>query len=380
MLDRAAVADVRSQLQTDADLAASLSALVAEAQVQMEVPVRPVTSGKDEGLPVAPSGDPKDYVSLSPYWWPNPDVPSGEPYIRRDGEVNPERFDYDTPKLGDFGTAVRVLAFAYAMTGDEKYAERALEHVRAWFIEPSTRMNPSMRFAQFIPGVSLGRRVGIIDTNRLRWMPDSLMILAESPAWTSWDDAETKRWFGEYAEWLMTSDLGQAERQSTNNHGTWFDAQTVQYALYSGREDIARELLAELPDRMDHHFAADGSQPHELERTRALDYTDFNIRAYLDLALYAERLGMNIADYENDDGATLEDAVAWAVPYMVGEREFPYQQITPPRYHMYYQMFRMASRLFDEPRFEAAAQRLPKNDRHIVWIDLMIPAEFDAQD
>ena len=168
LLDLDEVSDVRARSLQEPVLASAREGLLAEAETAMGTPVRPVTYGKDAGKPIAPSGDPRDYVSLSPYWWPNPDVPSGEPYVRRDGEVNPERFDYDTPKLGDFGQAVRLLAFAYAMTGDEKYAERALEHVRAWFVTPETRMNPSMRFAQFIPGVSLGRRVGIIDTNRLR--------------------------------------------------------------------------------------------------------------------------------------------------------------------------------------------------------------------
>ncbi len=27
----------------------------------------------------APSGDPHDYMSMGPYWWPNPDTPDGLP-------------------------------------------------------------------------------------------------------------------------------------------------------------------------------------------------------------------------------------------------------------------------------------------------------------
>ncbi|MEM1184231.1 MAG: alginate lyase family protein [Planctomycetota bacterium] len=361
----------------DPALMASRDALLAQADAAMDLPVRPVTSGKEDGKRLAPSGDPKDYVSLSPYWWPDPSVPSGEPYIRRDGEINPERHEYDTPKLGDFGKAVRLLAFAYAFTGDEAYAERAIEHVRAWFVTPETRMNPAMRFAQFVPGVSLGRRVGIIDTNRLRWMPDSLIILSASPSWTGEDTRETKRWFGEYAEWLMTSDLGIAERNSSNNHGTWFDAQVVQYSLYSGRTEIALEILEGVPERINAHFAADGSQPHELERTRALDYTDFNLRAYLDLFKYAARLDVEMAKYENAEGATIEDAIDWGIPYFVGDKDFPYKQISPPKYHMYYQMLRSASKLYNEPRYEAAAQRLPENDNWLVWVDLVLPADFE---
>ncbi len=38
-----------------------------------------------------PSGDKHDYMSMGPYWWPNPDTDDGLPYIRKDGLVNPER-------------------------------------------------------------------------------------------------------------------------------------------------------------------------------------------------------------------------------------------------------------------------------------------------
>ena len=37
------------------------------------------------------SGDKHDFMSVAPYWWPNPNTPNGLPYVRRDGEVNPER-------------------------------------------------------------------------------------------------------------------------------------------------------------------------------------------------------------------------------------------------------------------------------------------------
>ncbi len=362
----------------DLRLIAARDALVAEAEAWLEKPVRPITAGKESGKRVAPSGDPRDYVSLSPYWWPDPRVPSGEPYVRRDGEINPERYEYDTPKLDDFGKAVRELAFAYAVTGDERYADKAIEHVRAWFVEPETRMTPSMRFAQFVPGVSLGRNVGIIDTNRLRWMPDSLVILQDARGWTGRDTRETRRWFEEYSEWLMSSDLGIAERNAENNHGTWFASQVVGYALYAGRKDIAREVLKSVPARIDQQFEADGRQPHELERTKALDYTEFNIRGHLDLAKYAEHVKVDLAHYASADGASVRRALDWALPYMTGEKEWPYKQIAEPRHHMYYQTLRVAARVYDEPRYERAIDDLRDLPKDLMWFDLMLPSRHDV--
>ena len=43
-----------------------------------------------EKLNTPPSGDKHDYMSLAPYFWPNPDTKDGLPYIRKDGKTNPD--------------------------------------------------------------------------------------------------------------------------------------------------------------------------------------------------------------------------------------------------------------------------------------------------
>lgn len=363
----------------DRGLAASRDALLRSAEAAMEVPIRPITSGKENGERLAPSGDPHDYVSLSPYWWPDPDTKDGLPYVRRDGRVNPERYDYDTPKLGDMGSAVRTLGFAYHITGDERYAERALEHIRAWFVNPETRMNPNVRYAQFVPGVSIGRHVGVIDTNRLRWVPDAMLMLAESPAWTERDTSETKRWFSEYVDWLLTSDLGKAERAAKNNHGTWYASQVAYYALYAGREDVTREMVESIPARIASQIEPDGKQPHELDRTNALDYSDFNLRAMLDLSRSAERVGIDLAGYETEDGRSIRAALDFIAPYLTGEKPWAYQQIKKPKKHMYYQCLRIAARVYDEPRYERALERLPAPPDDMRWVDVILPSRHPAE-
>src|SRR5438270_13529644 len=91
---------------------------------------------------------------MGPYWWPNPAKPGGLPYVRRDGERNPEiRNDYDAPRLAAVTGAVTTLALAYDFTDDETYARRATLLLRTRFLDPATRLNPHLRYGQRSQGI-----------------------------------------------------------------------------------------------------------------------------------------------------------------------------------------------------------------------------------
>ena len=228
-----------------------------------------------------PSGDKHDFVSYGPYWWPDPKKPDGLPYIRRDGEVNPESrgpaTDYHA--MGRMADAVKTLALAYFLSHDEAYAAHAARLLRAWFLDPATRMNPNLNFGQAIPGVCEGRGVGIIDTVSLLPIPDATLVLLPSAAWTDADQQGLRDWFAAYLQWLLTSKNGKDEAAAENNHGTWYDAQVAALAIYVGRPEIARQTLQTAqttriaPDRARRPPAAGAGphqvvqlQPHERER------------------------------------------------------------------------------------------------------------------
>ena len=339
--------------------------------------MRSVADKKD--LP--PSGDKHDYVSLSPYWWPNPDTPDGLPYIRKDGEFNPERDQYDVSKLDTFGKTVTRLSFAYYYTGDERYAEAAVKRLDHFLLDPETRMRPRMQYGQFIPGVNNGRKYGIIETLRLRWVPDAVEMLAGSEALTPEVLAGVRGWFGDYATWLNTSEFGVAERDGDNNHATWAKAQIANYSAFAGDLDTTREMVEMARERLTDQFEPDGTQPEELARTRALDYSDFNLRGYSDLAtLGADAVDVDLWDYVADDGTSLRKGYDFVLPFITEEKEFPYQQIKKRKHDRYAEMLRRAAIAYNEPAFEAAIETLTITDETRMQLDLMwpLPAVFPA--
>ena len=353
--------------------------LVREAQKALDKPIVAVTEKAPHR--VATSGDPHDYVSLSPYWWPNPDTADGMPFIKKDGQYNPDRALYDEPRMTILYKTVRPLALAYYFTGDERYAQNAAERLRTWFLDDATRMNPNLKYAQFKPGHGKFNHWGIIETNRLAYIPNASMMLRGSPHWNDADDAALKDWFAAYLDWLTTSALGQEELAAPNNHGSWANAQVVQYALFTGQNDVAKHYLETIPQRIASQIEPDGSQPEEIRRTRALHYTDFNLRALISLAEFGDRVGVDLWHYETEDGRSLRKAIDFAVPFMIDPASFPYKQIDKPKYKNFAQTLRRAAIGYHEPAYEQAAQQLNEPLSPTSWVNLlMAPVTCDQQD
>ncbi len=313
----------------DERLQPALARLVREADRALLLEPRSVVhkSGR------AASGDPHDYFSYGPYWWPNPDTADGLPYLRRDGQLNPAaREGTDSQNFARVNRTVETLGLAYFSTGHEPYAAKAAELTRTWYLAPATRMNPHLDYAQAIPGITVGRGIGVIESRWLTHLLDGLALLQGSAHWSADDDQALRPWMDAYYTWLRTSKNGRDEEAEHNNHGTFYDTQTVHLALYLGRQDEARQLL-ELgrERRVRAHIEPDGRQPHELERTGSLHYSQFNLEGLLQLSRLARHVGwpqwgFDFADHDD----RLYRAVKLLAPYVDPARPWTLgEQINP---------------------------------------------------
>ena len=277
-----------------------------------------------------PSGDIHDYYSLATYWWPDPSKPGGLPFVRRDGQVNPDGRgpDSDEAQMRGLGHAAPTLALSWAIFREENHARHAGKLLRAWMIDPRTRMNPHLTYAQAVPGHNTGRGFGIIDGIHFLRLPDAILQLRGAPGWSAADEAGARRWFSDYLDWLLESAHGADARDTANNHGTWYDVQCVTYARFLGRDDLARRILHEVPRRrIDPQILPDGRQPRELERTRAWTYSVKNLDGLLLLASLSPPDGPDLWNHRGPEGQGLPQALDYLVQFVDPQVPWPHEEI-----------------------------------------------------
>jgi hypothetical protein len=265
------------------------------------------------------AGGKHDFFSEADYWWPDPQNPAG-PYIQRDGMSNPDNFVEHRRVMVRLSLIVPALAAAYKLTGKREYSVHAARHLRAWFVEDATRMNPNLQYAQAIHGRVTGRGTGIIDTLHLAEVARAVRQLDLATS----DLKGVQGWFASYIAWMTTHPYGIAERDAKNNHGTCWVAQVAAFSQLTG--DAA--LLKYCRDRfktvlIPNQEAPDGSFPEELRRTKPYGYSIFNLDA---MAIVAQTLTVpedNLWRWQLPDGRGMARAIAYLFPYLLDKKKWP---------------------------------------------------------
>ena len=335
----------------------------------------------------APSDDMRDYLSLSIYFWPNPNTPDGLPYVARDGFPNPQIEDYNAPNLKRVAYAVSVFALAWKVCGRAEFAEAGARWLRAWFLDPQTGMKPNMNWAQFIPGdgpfdtpkdyparfipdKKTGKGIhaafdGAIEGCELQTIPESAQMLLGSGHWSEAEHTALRGWFGEYLEWLHDSSPGADARACRNNHASWFASYAGMSAVFCGNEARAREILGEYcPRRLMEQISADGSQPEELYRATSFGYVNFTLYSFCNTAILAEKIGVDLWNYPSTDGSRLRKGIDWLLPYLSGGRAWDYRQEKPLEYYQSAPVMAAAYYAWGDAKYRTACRAALSLDPH----------------
>jgi len=264
-----------------------------------------------------------DFFSEGDYWWPDP-KDANAPYIQRDGMTNPDNFTAHREAMMRLSVQVPALTAAWLVTGKRKYADHAALHLRAWFINDATRMNPNLEYAQAIKGRFTGRGIGIIDTIHLVEVARAIEVLERSGALSASDTTAIKKWFTDYLTWMTTSKNGIDEREAKNNHGTCWVMQVAAYAHLVGDKkllDYSRERFKTV--LVPNQISKDGSFPQELRRTKPYGYSLFNLEALSAIAQILSTPQDNLWTFETPDGRGLALAMKFMFPYIRDKKSFP---------------------------------------------------------
>ena len=264
-----------------------------------------------------------DFFSEADYWWPDPKDPNG-PYLQRDGMSNPDNFVEHRRALMRLSVQMPALAAAWKLTHEERYAKHAALHLRAWFLDESTRMNPHLLYAQAIHGRFTGRGTGIIDTIHLVEVARAIEVLEKSKALSATEIKGLKQWFTNYLQWLTTSRNGIEEREAKNNHGTCWVMQVAAFAHLT--ED--QKLLDYCRDRfksvlLPNQLAADGSFPQELRRTKPYGYSLFNLEAMAAVCQILSTPQDDLWTFQLSDGRNMARAMEYMAPYIRDKKRWP---------------------------------------------------------
>jgi hypothetical protein len=266
------------------------------------------------------AGGPHDFFSEADYWWPDPKNPDG-PYVQRDGMSNPQNFSEHRKAMVRLSVQVPALAAAWRLTQDRKYADHAAAHLRAWFIDGKTRMNPHLKFSQAIHNMNTGRSIGVIDTLHLVEVARAASTL--EPALSEADRRGIKGWFTHYLDWLTTHEYGTTERDAKNNHGTCWVLQAAEFARYVGSApvmDFCRQRFKTvlLPNQL----AADGSFPQELRRTKPYGYSLFQLDVISGVCQVLSNPKDDLWTFTLPDGRNMARALEFMVPFIADKKRW----------------------------------------------------------
>jgi hypothetical protein len=296
--------------------------LRAEAERRLKDGPWTVTSDRPQGVEI----DVHDYYSQAPYWWPQDDPKA--PYVRHDGQTNPNRFLANKNAINSMADAVFTLGTAAFLLDEPRYAQRAARVIHTWFVDPKTRMNPSLEYAQAIRNMNSGRGAGVIDGRVFIRAIQGMEFLAQTGQWDAKDQAAVHKWFQDYLHWLVTAEHSMDEKNSGNNHASWWTAQVAAVSTYVADDAAQKMVWAWYREQiLPRQIRSDGSAPREEVRTKSLSYSAFNLEAMVMTCRIAQVNGVDLWGVKTKSGAGISTVIDYLQPYLTDPRKWAKDQI-----------------------------------------------------
>lgn len=215
-----------------------------------------------------------------------------------------DRNDYNAAI--SIGKAVRNLGLAYALTGEAKYADKAITLINAWCVNSDTRMNP--RFTNFQSYIEICITIpGIFYGADLIW---------DYQGWDANNRQKFKDWTVEILADAMNYSNDDGWRNMRNNFQNWRLVFIASASVIADSVDSRNYAFKQWKDFISRQMNPNGSMKYELTRSTALDYSMYAINAMSQVAEIARHYGVDLYNYELSDGRGLEKALDFYTKYV----------------------------------------------------------------
>ena len=142
----------------------------------------------------------------------------------------------------------------------------------------------------------------------------------------------------------------------------------VKLRLTQGAPELQPALRA-LTEQQVVRLQPDGSQPLELKRTKALSYSRLNLLGLMSLATLAERVGVDLWNYQAPGGGSIRKALDFLLPYIkTPPQKWPYPQLTPVSPADFIPLLRQAAVAYKEPSYEQVLSGIPASKSALVQL------------
>jgi len=241
--------------------------------------------------------------------------------------VDDHRFATDE-KRADYHAAIRMghwirdLGVAYAVTGWERFARKAIELLDHWFLASATRMYPS--------GENFGETYFSIELHiTVPTMLYGAALVRDSPRWAAVEGSreELRTWVETY---LADLEAGRGKDKYTgvvrNNIYAWWLVARATAAAYLGDRAALEGAFDDWRANALDQLEPTGLLKHERQRTDGLDYSIYGLTALTLTAEIARHYGVDLYGYtlDGDERSALLRAFAAHQPFVVDPTGWPW--------------------------------------------------------
>lgn len=209
----------------------------------------------------------------------------------------------DKASLQQVASDVYCLGLAYYMSDNNRYAERAREYTRAWFLNPDTRITPQATSA-----------LNYSDMTCLLEMLDGFRLANPS------DDEAMLQWMNDYLLWLRSDEVIAKTATLDTYQALCYDMLYATAKSYGEREwvhELRDYINTTTKGRLNKILGADGSLvlPKGYNRNEAM-------KSLIMMAHVGELGGSNLWLYNTPEGGSIRKTIDWYYASVMNDRSW----------------------------------------------------------